>query len=252
MKQWKLYIVTWFGLAWLPALAAGSTVDPTIIMQRLINAYDGIHDYTTLFLKRERIAGVMRPIEKIEMRFQQPFKIYMAWQKPDNGRVLTFIKGKNNNKILVNPGGILRFMQISLAPTNVLAMRNEHHSILQVGLHNTIMLLKQQYERGMQRNEIDLYFRGYGEIDGRPTYHLEFICRADNQDGYYAYRGEIWVDQEHYLPIKLYIYDWDNKLYEHYEYHRLRLNPGLDPEAFIIPTEDSVQSSTQTTEVFAD
>ena len=245
-------MVILFGLAWSPALVAGSTVDPAIIMRRMTNAYKGIHDYTALFLKRERIAGVMRPMEEIEMRFQAPFKIYMSWQKPDNGRVLTFTKGKNDNKILVNPGGMLRFMQVSLAPTSALAMRNEHHSILEAGLHNTIMLLKRQYERGMRRNEMELRFRGYGEVDGRPTYHLEFICRADNPDDYYAYRGEIWVDKENYLPTKLHIYDWDNKLYEHYEYHRLRLNPGLGPGAFTMPTKDSAQSSTQATEDTSD
>lgn len=252
LQQWKLYIVILFGLFWLPAQVVAKTVDPALIMKRLTNAYKGIHDYTALFLKRERIAGVMQPIEKIEMRFQAPFKIYMAWQQPDNGRVLTFIKGKNDNKILVNPGGMLRFMQMSLEPTSALAMRNEHHSILEAGLHNTIRLLKQQYERGMRRNEIDLYLHGDGEVDGRPTYHIEFICRADKRDGYYAYRGEIWVDKEHYLPIKLHIYDWNNKLYEHYEYHRLRLNPGLGPKAFLMPTEDAAQSSTQATEASDD
>jgi outer membrane lipoprotein-sorting protein len=241
-----------FGFVWWPTLAATSTVNPTTIMQHLINSYDGIHDYTALFLKRERIAGEMRAMEKSEMRFQAPFKIYMAWQQPDNGRVLTFIKGKNDNKILVNPGGMLRFMQMSLTPTSALAMRNEHHSILEAGLHNTIMLLKEQYERGTQRNEIDLYLHADAEVDGRPTYHLEFICRATKQDGYYAYRGEIWVDKEHYLPIKLHIYDWNNKLYEHYEYHRLRLNPGLGPKAFIMPTADSAQSSNQEMEASDD
>lgn len=220
----------------------------------MINAYDGIHDYTALFLKRERINGVMQPLEKIELRFQEPFKVYMAWQEPDNGRVLTYIQGENDNKILVNPGGMLQFMRMSLKPTSTLAMRNEHHSILEVGLRNTIDLLKQQYERGIQRDELDLRFRGYAEVDGRPAYHIEFVCSAKEQerDGYYAYRGEIWVDREHDLPIKLHIYDWDNQLYEHYEYHRLRLNPGLEPDAFTISVEAPAQPSTQTTEIASD
>jgi outer membrane lipoprotein-sorting protein len=232
----------------LPTLVAANTVDPAVIMQRMVNAYDGIRDYTALFLKRERIKGVMQPLEKIELRFQEPFKVYMAWQEPDNGRVIAYIEGKNDNKITVNPGGMLQFMRMSLAPTNPLAMRNEHHSVLEVGLGNTINLLKQQYERGTQRNEIDLHFRGHGEVDGRPAYHIEFVCRAKDRDGYYAYRGEIWIDHEYDLPTKLYIYDWDNQLYEHYEYHRLRLNPGLKPDAFSIPGETPAQPSAQTME----
>jgi outer membrane lipoprotein-sorting protein len=248
LQQWKRCLVLWFGLAWLPTLVSANTVDPAVIMQQLINAYDGIRDYTALFLKRERIQGVMQPLEKIELRFQEPFKVYMAWQEPDNGRVITYIEGKNDNKILANPGGFLQFMRMSLSPTSTLAMRNEHHSILEVGLRNTIDLLKQQYERGTRRNEMELHFRGYGNVDGRPAYHIEFVCHAPKRDGYYAYRGEIWVDQEYHLPTRLYIYNWDNQLYEHYEYHRLRLNPGLNPEAFVIPAETPAQSSTQTTE----
>ncbi len=252
MRQWKLHVVILFGLAWWPTLVASSTIDPGVIMQRMAGAYNGIRDYTALFLKRERVKGTLQPLEKIELRFQEPFKVYMAWHEPNNGRVITFAKGENNDKILVNPGGMLRFVRMSLDPEGAIAMRGVHHSVLQAGLRNTINMLMRQYERGVQRNEIDLYFRGYSEVDGRPAYHLEFICRADEQDGYYAYRGEIWVDMEHYLPTKLYIYDWDNQLYEHYEYHRLRLNPGLNPEAFRIPDENPALSPTKTTEVASD
>jgi outer membrane lipoprotein-sorting protein len=252
LQQWKFGLVIWLGLAWLPTLVAASMVDPAVVIERMINAYDGIHDYTALFLKRERINGVMQPLEKIELRFQEPFKVYMAWQEPDNGRVLTYVEGKNDNKILVNPGGLLQFMRMSLEPTSILAMRNEHHSILEVGIRNTIDLLKQQYERGIQRDEIDLRFRGHAEVDGRLAYHIEFVCSAKERDGYYAHRGEIWVDREYDLPIKLYIYDWDNQLYEHYEYRRLHLNPGLKPDAFDISGEAQAKPSTQTTEIASD
>jgi hypothetical protein len=51
-------------------------------MQRMVHAYDGIRDYTALFLKRERINGVLLPLETIELRFQAPFKVYMAWRQP--------------------------------------------------------------------------------------------------------------------------------------------------------------------------
>ncbi len=244
LRRWSLRFFVLLGLACWPAVAFSDIIDPNVIIQRMAGAYNGIHDYTALFLKRERIKGTMQPLEKIELRFQEPFKVYMAWHEPNEGRIITYIEGENNNKILVSPGGMLRFMRMSLDPTGSMAMRGVHHSVLQAGLRNTIDMLMRQYERGVQRNEIDLHFRGYGEVDGRPAYHLEFICRADDRDGYYAYRGEIWVDKEYYLPTRLYIYDWDNQLYEHYEYHRLRLNPGLGPEAFTISPAEEAQPST--------
>jgi hypothetical protein len=135
-------------------------------------------------------------------------------------------------------------MRLSLDPSSTLATRNAHHTILQAGLRKTIDLLMHQYQRGVRHNEVAFHFRGYGEVDSRPAYHLEFVCLADKQAECYAYRGEIWVDKEHYLPTRLYIYDWDNQLYEHYEYHRLRLNPGLGPDAFTISPAQTVQPST--------
>ena len=57
------------------------------------------------------------------------------------------------------------------------------------------------------------------------------------------------MDTEHFPPIKLSLYDWDNQLYAHYEYHRLRLNPDLGPEAFCLsPVGDAPPLPAQTQE----
>src|SRR5918996_946155 len=96
-------------LAWLGCTrhAMGDSLDPHAILRRMANAYDGIYDYTALFLRRERINGKLLPLEKIELRFQEPFKVYMSWLEPYEGRAIAFVKGKNDNKLLVNPGGLL-------------------------------------------------------------------------------------------------------------------------------------------------
>ena len=232
LGRWGVFAAVLLGLLCGFETATATSTDPHAIFQRMATAYDGIHDYTALFLKRVRVNGTLQPLEKIELRFQAPFKVYMAWREPHAGRVIVYVEGEHNNKVLVNPGGLLRFMRLSLDPTSPMITRHTHYTILQAGLRNTIDLLMKQYRRGTQAGQLTLHFRGHGEVDGRPTYHLEFICHADQTAGCYGSRGEVWIDQEHVLPIKLHIYDWDNQLYEHYEYHRLRLNPGLGPDAF--------------------
>jgi outer membrane lipoprotein-sorting protein len=225
-------------LGWLygAGMVRSDTVNPHDIMRRMGQAYNGIRDYTALFLKRERVNGTLQELETIELRFQEPFKLYMAWQAPHKGRALTYIEGENDNKMLVTPGGLLQFVHLSLDPNSPLATRNAHHTVRQAGLRHTIDLLMREYRRGMQQGHMQITFRGYAEIDERPTYHLEFIGPKDKKAGYYAYRGDIWIDQEYFLPTKLRIYDWDNQLYEDYEYRQLRLNPDLGPEAFVLPT----------------
>jgi hypothetical protein len=211
-------------------------------MQRMVHAYDGIRDYTALFLKRERIDGVLLPLETIELRYQAPFKVYMAWRDPHAGRVIVYVEGENNNKILVNPGGVLRFLRLKLEPTGSLATQNTHHTIREVGLQKTIALLEREYERGRREGQVTLSFQGYDAVTDRQAYHLTLVCHADKTAGYYAQRGEIWVDTAYFLPIKLSLYDWDDQLYAYYEYQNLHLNPGLGPEAFRLAPAHDVQS----------
>jgi outer membrane lipoprotein-sorting protein len=237
------------GVAPGPGLAASEAHDPHAIMQRLASAYDGIRDYTALFLKRERINGTLLALETIELRFQAPFKVYMAWRKPYAGRVIVYVEGENDNKILVNPGGLLRFLRLKLEPTSSLATQNTHHTVREVGLQKTIALLEREYERGRREGQVTLSFQGDDEVAGRSTYHLTLVCHVDKMAGYYAQRGEIWVDAEHFLPIRLSLYDWDGELYAHYEYQRIRVNPGLGAEAFrLAPALDAPPPSAQTHE----
>lgn len=227
-------------LAWLGCTgnAMGDSVDPHTILRRMASAYNDIHDYTALFLRRERIDGKLLPLEKIELRFQEPFKVYMSWLEPYEGRTIAFVKGKNDDKLLVNPGGLLTFLRLALEPTSDMATRDGHHSVLQAGLRNTIDHIMREYQRGMEHNQVSVELLGPAEVDGRPVYHLAFTYPADKSAGYYAYRGEIWIDQASYLPTRVQIYNWDNQLYEHYEYRQLQLNPGLDDADFRLPSAE--------------
>src|SRR5262249_20213563 len=206
---WSLCVVVVLGMAPSPGLAASDVIDPHALMQRMASAYDGIRDYTAVFLKRERINGTLLPLETIELRFQAPFKVYMAWREPHAGRVIVYVEGENDNKILVNPGGLLRFLRLKLAPTSPLATKNTHHTVREVGLQKTIALLVREYERGRREGQVTISFQGYDEVAGRSTYHLTLVCHAAKTAGYYAQRGEIWVDAEHFLPIRLSLYGWD-------------------------------------------
>jgi outer membrane lipoprotein-sorting protein len=239
LRLWSMLVMVVLGAAPRPALAASEALEPQEIMQRMASAYDGIRDYTTLFLKRERINGTLLPLETIELRFQAPFKVYMAWYTPHAGRVIVYVEGENDNKMLVNPGGLFSFLRLKLDPSSSLATQNTHHTVREAGLQKTIALLMREYERGQREGQVRLSLQGYEEVAGRSTYHLALLCDADETAGYYAQRGEVWVDTEHFLPIKLALYDWKNQLYAYYEYQRLRLNPELGPEAFrLMPALD--------------
>ena len=230
----RLLIITWLGLLCWAGAVLGDPINPHVVILRMESAYQDVTDYTALFLKRERIGETLRPLEKIEFRFQSPFKVYMAWQEPHPGRTIVYVEG-DNNKMQVNPGGLLQMLRFSLDPSSRLATRNNHQTIRQAGLGNLIDLILNQYRRGIKTGQITLRSLGDGEVDGRPADRLSLLCHADEAAGYYAKRAEIWIDKAHHLPTRLLVYDWNNQLYAHYEHHRLKLNPGLRPEAFKLP-----------------
>ena len=240
-RVWRPLIIMWLGLLCGVGSVFGGPIDPHDVMQRIEPAYQGVTDYTALFLKRERIGGTVRPLEKIEFRFQSPFKVYMAWQEPNPGRTIVYVEGENNNKMQVNPGGALQMLRLSLDPSNYLATRNNHQTIRQAGLGNLVNLILGQYRRGTKSGQITLRSLGDGEVDGRPAYRLSLLCHADQSAGYYAKRADIWIDKAQHLPTRLLVYSWDNQLYAHYEYRRLKLNPGLGPEAFKLPPVELMQ-----------
>ena len=95
-----------------------------------------------------------------------------------------------------------------------------------------IDMVMEQYRRAHAKGDITVSFLGLGAVDGRPAYHLGLEYPKSKKAGYYAYRAELWIDKEFNLPTKMLVYTWDNKLYAHYEYRKLTLNPGLSPEVF--------------------
>src|SRR5215470_467222 len=165
VRLWFLLVVVILGAAPRPGLGANDALEPQEIMQRMASAYDGIRDYTALFLKRERIKGDLLPLETIELRFQAPFKVYVGWREPYAGRVIVYVEGENKNKILVNPGGLLGFLRLKLEPTSALATQNTHHTVREVGLQKTIALLEREYERGRQEGQVTLAFQGYDDVE---------------------------------------------------------------------------------------
>jgi len=231
----RLLIIMWLGLLCWVGVVFSDPINPHDAILRMESAYQDVTDYTALFLKRERIRGTLQPLEKIEFRFQSPFKVYMTWQEPNPGRTIVYVEGENNNKMQVNPGGLLQMLRFSLDPSNGLATRNNHQTIRQAGLGNLIDLILSQYRRGIKTGQLTLHSLGDGEVDGRPADRLSLHCHVDQEAGYYAKRADIWIDKAYHLPTRLLVYDWNNQLYAHYEYRRLKLNPGLNPKTFQLP-----------------
>src|SRR5262249_11735785 len=94
-------------------------------------------DYTATFLKQERVDGVLRDLETIQLKLRhKPFSVYMKWlEGGDEGRQVLFVEGQNDDKLQVRLGGIKsRLPVVKLKPTDSLAMQESRHPITEMGL----------------------------------------------------------------------------------------------------------------------
>jgi len=92
--------VLWAGPAWPADVPAG---DLLRLLDLADTQYAKIQDYTSTMVSRERVGEVLRPQERVLLKFQRPFKVYMRWlDGPSKGREGLFVSGAHDNKFLIS------------------------------------------------------------------------------------------------------------------------------------------------------
>jgi outer membrane lipoprotein-sorting protein len=86
--------------------------------------------------------------------------------------------------------------------------------------------------RGLRSGELEYGRSAEGTVYGRRIQSLELIFPRNPRKGYYCYRSVISLDIEKKVPIRVQIFDWEDKLIEDYGYENLTLNTGLTDADF--------------------
>ena len=208
--------------------------EPLAVVARMEASYAPVRDYTAIFLKRERVQGVLGDQEVMQLKYQKPFRVYLRWPTgPKEGREVLYVAGANGDRLLVyDPSGIQRFFTLLMSPGDARAMRASRHPITEIGIGKLIELIAQNARRAWARGELRLIDHGAGEESGRPVRRYEGILPDDPAKGYFCARLGLAIDRELGLPVRAQIYEWDGSLVGDYAYTDLRVNPGLAPQEF--------------------
>ena len=117
-----------------PAPAAASPLDqPLQLLANARQAYQGVRDYTCLFIKREQVNGQMQPENVMAMKVRvQPFSVYFRWHAPKNlaGQELAYVAGRNAGMMRIHPTGVfgaLGFVSVQLNDPR--AMQTNRHTV---------------------------------------------------------------------------------------------------------------------------
>ena len=212
------------------AVAADASVGEIL---RLLDAadkqYAQIHDYTAVMVSRERVKDVLQEQERILLKFQRTFKVYMRWMEgPSQGREGLYVSGAHEGKFLIyEPRGFQRLFTAALAPTDARVMDKSRHPVTDIGIGRLLEIVGDNARRAARNGVLRVVDRGTGEVGGRRVRQVEGFLPKDPGAGYYAYRVQLSFDEASRLLIRAVVYDWSDQLVEDFSYTELRINPGL-------------------------
>jgi len=196
-------------------------------------AYAEVRDYTTVLHREERVRGEMKEPEVIRLKFRKPFQVYLKWIGPlHEGREVLYADGWNQNRLMAHEGGALGFITLSLDPNGSLALKSTRHPITDTGIGRLLEVVSESMDRALAAGELEISYARPNSVYGRPTRQIEGRLPPDPQKGYYAPRVVMDFDLELQLPIRVAIYDAEDRLLERYGYEDLRLNVGLSDRDF--------------------
>lgn len=214
------------GLSRMQVASEGDT-GRSVLAQRLsqaITRYESLSDYRAMFYKTEG-AG---PREKILLKFEKPFKIFMGWlNTKKKGLQVLYERGKHKNKLAVHTPGFLSH----LAPVLFLDQSSpwvregsESFDIEDAGIGTFLYEFTKAVLRGQREQKLSV------ESDG-DALDVSFPGSQKNED-YFAYRVRVKFDPLSGLPVSMALFDWQDRPVGIYEYEELSLNVGREDAVF--------------------
>lgn len=211
---------------------ARESFDPGAWISQAEQRLSRVESYVAVFHKQERIRGNLTKEETMLFKFQKPYKVYLKWIKePYYGRESLYIEGHNNNLIKVHDCGLLG-LELNLDPKGSLVMKGSRHPITDSGIENLVRLIGRDLRKGLSNGDVSIGQQGHETIYGRATRQIELVFPRTQAKGYYCYRAVVNIDTDNELPIRVQIFDWDDRLVENYGYEAVALNAGLTDTDF--------------------
>lgn len=206
--------------------------------QALVDMDQQVRDYSSTFVKVERIGGTLGDPQKLELRVrQQPFSVYMKFITPTPGQEALYVENQNGNKLVaMGSGWKRRFGKINLDPEGAMAMRGQRYPITKCGIRNLTAELVEIAEQDIKYGECTVR-HGPARIDGRAATMIESVHPIPRRNFRY-HKAQIFIDNELRLPIAYRAYSWPQTeggepiLEEQYTYTNLKINNGFTDADF--------------------
>ena len=222
---------------------AGNTEEPGAVIEKAWANWQGVKDYTCIFIKQERVNGELLPEQTVFMKLREkPFSVYMKWiGKNSRGQEALYVAGINDGKVKVHQGGLLGIINLNLDPEGKMAMKDNRHPITDAGIGYTTRLIWEDLARARKKNEGEITFLEQKAGGGTEFRYLRIALppekvkpglKKTSPEQYYAAGAEICLDAAGLILSSITIYDSNGELLEKYRYREIKLNVGLTDRDF--------------------
>ncbi|MEO6811573.1 MAG: DUF1571 domain-containing protein [Isosphaeraceae bacterium] len=195
-----------------------------------------VEGYTALFHKRERIRGVLRNEETLEMKVRcRPFSVYFKFRTPEAGKEVVYAEGRYDNHVIAHGAGFSRLLipRLKVAPTHPLALADSRHPVTEAGLHKLVDKLVAFRELDLIDAEAVTILDQWADDEGRPWLRSIHTHPVQEPERPFA-KVEVLYHPETKLPWRITSYDWpkagdsgDLNLAEQYTYDDLHLGDSF-------------------------
>lgn len=202
-------------------------------------------DYSAQFRRQERINGELLDPQAMNIKVRhEPFSLYMKWTEGDRGRQLIFAQGQNDDKVLVQLGGVAGRLAGTLAmvPDDARILAESRYPATCAGMLELTKIILSHHAEDLKRaTGVTSEMRDGESFDNRPCFLTSFVYDNPSINADY-YKSTILIDKELSVPVCVRNYTWiegrapaaenEDSLIEHYSYTGLEINTQLTDNDF--------------------
>ena len=160
------------------------------LLQQSFNAMAGVYDYRGTLVKQERIGDELVE-QTIAFKFSRPFKVYVKYGEPHEGREGIYVRGENRDRLRAHKGSVPD-LAVSLDPRGRVAMAGNHHPITSFGLERMLELAAANIRKAIERKDARVRLSDGGLVYGEPSWRIDMESRSGGRHVTAERHEDLW------------------------------------------------------------
>lgn len=185
----------------VPVIFAQNPARP--LVDEMIKSMNSINNLSGRIKRRERVNGTMMPGDLRFKLMSKPYKLYVYNYAPDDGAELLYVKGWNNDKVLVHPNKF-PWINVSLVPHSEELTKNGHHPLTAIGFEYTNNVVKHLLKEHEHDFDKFVSYKGRENWYGKSMHVIKISYDEYKFVNYTVVGNEDLFDIDHKLAVPAY------------------------------------------------